>query len=296
VNNLVSFRVTAPPYVALKKLKIAQIPIFKLKKSGENLYFSVNEEYYKKAFAIFAHPCYNTVVRRKSLKMRAVSFLKRRVALPFCIAAFIVFCAASNLAVLKIKVTGSGKYLSGQVLQIAAECGAREFSLCKNLDKPMLCAGVLALDGVTFCSVQRRGSFLFIDVQVEEGEQNSVSYQPLISPVEGRILKIVAICGTAKFKEGDEVYRGDVLIAAEEDAGEKIVPSLAVGYAVLCVTRTLTLAAEKESEAAEAEALKSPDLYAENVLERSIKVKRYSGGVIYEVTYSYAHTATINMQ
>lgn len=297
MNNLTEFELTAATETALKKLTKAEIPVYKLKKKGARLRFSTNSEYTKKVFAIFAHPCYNVVVKKDSPKNRLKGFFGRRFGLVAGAALFVAAAIISGNSVLKIKVTGSGSYLSPQVLSIAYECGAKEYSLCKGLDKPLLQAKVLALPGVNFCSVQRQGAYLVIDVQAENENFATTEYKPLVSSVSGVVEEVVAICGTPEKAAGDNVMAGDTLIGAyaldEEGQSSKC---LAVGFARIASTVTLTVFFDCESEDNARNALSSASLYSDEIVKRSYKVKPCDGGVNYEVTFTYIKTESINIQ
>ncbi len=297
MNNVVEFRITATPETALKKLAKADVPVYKLKKNGVYLCFGVNEEYVEKVFAIFAHPCYNTRIRRKSKKMRFITFLKRRAGLFIGGAAFIALATVSGSFVFRIKVTGSGSYMKSEIISLAAECGAREWSTCSTLDKPLLQARIMALPGVNFCSVQRDGSFLIIDVQAENDNSSAVGYGPLKSSADGEVYKIVAVCGTAEKSAGDKVRAGDVLIGAYEvkEDGTRT-ECLAVGYAEIKRQANLSLFYDCESEENARDALSSTALYSDKILEKSYAVKQCEGGVTYEVCFTYLVTLAANMQ
>ncbi len=291
------FEICAVPEEALKKLSKAQIPVFRLKKRGAKLYFATKQEYYKKVFAIFSHPCYNTVIRGNSAKMRLISFAKKRFGLIAGAAAFIAACVFSGNVVFKIKITGNCSYLSDSILSIAKSCGAREWSLCSSIDKPMLQAKVMALDGVSFCSVQRRGSYLLIDVRVGEQSLPLLSRTPLKAEASGQVIRVVSICGTAQKAAGEEVKKGEVLIAPyEQDASGQNVDCVAVGFAEISVNASLSLFYDCESEENTKSALAAPSLYSDSVIKTEYKVKPSDGGVVYEVAFSYIVTCSINMQ
>lgn len=297
MNNIVEFEVTAAPEVALKKLAKADIAVYKLKKRGTKLSFGVSQEYVEKVFAIFSHPCYNTVIRKKSAKMRLISFIKIRLGLVVGALIFIAAAFASGNTVLRIKVVGNGAYLKDQIISIAGECGAKEWSLCKNLDEPLLQARVMALSGVSFCSVRRDGAYLLIDVHTEEEHTSKLDYEPLKADIGGGLYRIVVVSGTAEKAEGDAVESGDVLIGAYEltESGEQI-PCLAVGFAEISVKTEVSLYYDKESEENTASALKAAALYSERVLEQSYKVSPYDGGVKYDVSFTYIKTVAINIE
>lgn len=297
MNNIVEFSITCPPETALKKLAKADIAVFKLKKHGSTLTFGVLQEYTEKVFAIFSHPCYNIAVKRHSAKTRAVTFLKRRFGLVIGAAVFAAAAIASSNVVMRIKVIGNGSYLSGQITAIANQCGAREWSFCKKLDAPLLQAKILALPDVNFCSVQREGAYLIIDVRTEEEHTAKVNYQPLKADVSGEIYRIVAICGTAERVQGDKVSAGDVLIGAYElnESGESN-SCLAVGFAEITARASLSLYYDKECEENTTEALKAAAIYSDRIVSQSYTVSPCDGGVKYDVTFSYIHTVAINME
>lgn len=297
MNNIVIFSVTAPPETALKKLSRENIAVYRLKKRGSKLTFGVSEEYIQKVFAIFSHPCYNVSVVKHSFKTRLIFFFKRRFALIIGGALFVAAAVLSGNSVLKIKVTGNGSYLRPQIVALANECGAREFSVCKNFDAPLLQAKVMALPDVNFCSVRRDGAYLIIDVRTGEEYVGRADYKPLKADTAGEIRRIVAVCGTAERAEGERVAAGDVLIGAYElsEGGERT-DCLAVGFAEICAVMSISLYFDSESEENAQTALKAPALYSESVLERSYSVSPFNEGVEYKVTFTYLKTVAINME
>lgn len=297
MNNLVIFKVTAPVEVALKKLAKANIAVFKLKKQGSVITFGVYREYTEKVFAIFKHPCYNVCVVKQSSAVRLARFLKKRFGL---VAGAVLFCTLAFLSgsmVLRVKVTGNGSYLSHEIASIASSCGVKPFTLCRNMDVPSLQAKVMALPGVNFCSVQRSGAYLIIDVHTEAEHTLRSQSGPLKATVTGEVYRIVAICGTAERGVGDSVTAGDTLIgnyyltASGESAN-----CLAVGFAEIKVTANISLFYNEESEENAEDALKATALYSDKVIEKSCKASPYEDGVKYDVAFSYLVTVSINME
>lgn len=297
MNNIVEFQVTATLETALKKLSKANIAVYKLKKRSSYVQFGVRQEYLEKVFAIFSHPCYNTVTVKKSRAQRLKLFLKKRFALLIGGALFVAAAVVSGNSVLKIKVTGSGDYLSPQVISIAKSCGAREWSFCRNMDVPLMQAKIMALPDVNFCSVRRDGAYLLIDVRTEVEHTSRADENPLVSPVGGEVYRIVAICGTAEKAVGDKVKEGDALIGAYElsAAGERI-DCLAVGFAEIKAGATVSIVFAEESEENAQAALKAAGLYSDEILERSYTVSPCEGGVEYLVSFTYLKRVAINME
>lgn len=282
---------------ALKKLSKANIAVCKLKKRSSRVQFGVRQEYVEKVFAIFSHPCYNTVIIKNSGVTRLKLFLQKRFGL---IAGAVVFIAAAVISgntVLKIKIVGNGGYLERQIISIASECGAREWSFCRNLDAPLMQSKIMALPDVNFCSVKRDGAYLLIDVRTEEEHTSRADCKPLTANVSGEVYRLVAICGTPERKEGDGVSVGEVLIGAYELSadGERI-PCLAVGFAEIKAKAEISLFYGEESEQNAQSALKAAALYSDTVLERSYTVSPCEGGVKYEVSFTYLKRVAINME
>lgn len=297
MNNIVEFEITATPETALKKLSKAGIAVYKLKKRGSSLGFGVEREYVQKVFAIFAHPCYNIKVKKRSGRERLVSFMKKRFGLVIGAAAFCILTTLSSGVVFRIKIVGNGAYLGGSILSIAEECGARVWSPCRGMDVPVMQARIMSLPDVNFCSVQRAGSYLIIDVRTEGEHTAKVDYQPLKASVSGKVTRLVAVCGTAERSVGDSVSAGDVLIGAYEvNANGEGAKCLAVGFAEIAASASISSFYECESEENRQSALKAANLYSDRILESSCTARPCEGGVTYEVTFTYLVTVAVNME
>lgn len=290
------FEVTARTETVLKKLAKAQIPVGCVSASGAKVRFSVNREYIRKVFAIFKHPCYNIGIRNKSVPMRFCDFLKRRTGV--IVGALIVLAAIiySQTAVLRISVTGNAEYLTQRVLSLAEECGAKRFTTCGGLDKPLLAARVMALDGVEFCSVSRKGWAIVIDVRIGNASYGNASRLPLCAEKCGVIKSLTVLCGTAEKSVGDSVSVGDVVIGNYEFLqGEERAECLAVGYVEIEVEGNITLFYESSSPENEKQALSAPSVYSESVVKKSLSVTPCDGGYYYKVDFTYLHTQLRNM-
>lgn len=296
MNNLTHFKVTAAPRQALAKLSRAQIPVYDCKKQGAFFAFAVKDNFVKKVFAIFARPCYNITIEHKSFRARLKLFVARRA---FLIAGCALFClcaAISNLFVFRITVTGSGAHLSNAVRSIAYSLGVREYSFYRGLDEASFISRVLELPEVTFCSVHKSGSVVYIDVQTEEETALSADYSDLYADCAGTLKKLVTVCGTPLAKEGDTLSRGDRLIGAYTILEDKSVPCLAAGYAVIERSLSISYPADADNEQNLASALASVLAYTgdEQITSRSAEVHSTAEGVIYTVNFSYLHTVSIN--
>jgi hypothetical protein len=290
-NNRVQFQVVASPQTALTLLNRAKIPVYSCKKQKKRFTFCVDEQYCKKVFAIFKHPCYNistikisTLARFKNLALARAGIL---------VGAFLFLCIVifADSTILRVQITGNGAYLQKEILAILSEHGIATRHIYKGIDEPAITARVLSLPNVTFCSMQKRGSVFTLDVQVEADTATKVSYSPLVADRGGTVLAVVAICGTAEVKQGQTVKKGQTLIGAYD---EQNTTCLAVGYCQLSCKGTFQFFAEEESELAFSQAYSALQFYAEQLSEYQYTVKKNNSGVVYEFAYSYIHTLTIN--
>lgn len=297
MNNLARISVTAPPETVIKKLSRAHIALYSLKKEGAATTFAVKDKTVKKVFAIFAHPCYNVCVVKysaaRSLLMRASS----RAGLLVGCAVFAAAVIFAQSFVFKVEVVGSGAYLAPQVVAILREQGAEAGKLFRGLDRPVTISRIMSLPSVTFCSVEKRGTALIVDVECSGSPFSHAVRTPLYSPVAGQVTSVVAVCGTPRVGAGDEVNIGDELISPlYTDASGNSAECLCVGYVSILVQASVTSAAEEESEEALSSALAAVNLYSQEAEITSYTVKTSSNGVIYTVNFNYIYTASINMQ
>ncbi len=297
MNNLARIRVCAPPEAALRKLSRADIPVFSLKKRGAYTAFCVKDNYIKKVFAIFSHPCYNVVVEKygifRSLAKRAAS----RAGALVGAALFFALVAASQLFVFRVEVTGSGSYLAPQVQAILRESGVEAGKIYKGVDKPLTIARIMSLPSVTFCSLQKRGTAFIVDVECDGEAGAAAGRSPLLSPAAGVVESITAVCGTARVQAGESVNAGDVLIEpSRTDAAGNTFSCLAVGYARIRAEAAVTTLALSEGEQALAAALAAGTLYSDEAEVLSYTVRRTAEGALYTVNFTYVLTASINMQ
>lgn len=297
MNNLVQIRVTAAAETVIKKLSKANIALYSLKTQGAVTTFAVKDKRLKKVFAIFSHPCYNIAVvnygAARSLFVRVLS----RAGLALGLVLFLCGVALSQLFVFRVQVTGSGSHLAPQVCAILREYGVQVGKMYNLHDKPLTIARIMALPSVTFCSIERRGTAVVVDVECSYEGQLASTRSPLVSPVDGEVVKITAVCGTPCAAEGQLVKVGQELILPNyTDAEGNIHDCLCVGYAHIRVSACLSTLAMADGEEGLNSALAAVNLYSDGAEVTSYSVRNVSGGVIYTVNFTYIYTASINMQ
>jgi hypothetical protein len=173
----------------------------------------VKPERLKKVFAIFKHPCYNIHIVKLSSKNKLANFALNRFGAIIGVVLFFVAIALSDNFVLKIKVTGSGSYLESEVLSILDGADMAVGKYAGRLNKPLAQSEIMALPNVTFCTITQRGSVLVVDVQADGQNNLAASRTPLYCDERGKVVELVAVCGTPLVNIGDTVENGDCLIA-----------------------------------------------------------------------------------
>jgi hypothetical protein len=288
LNDKTCIRVISTPNTALFKLKRANIAVYSCLKRGASFIFYVKDKDIEKAFAIFKNPCYNVTIVKHSKRFLYLSTLKLRSGLIVGFTAFLALVFLSNLCVLKISITGSGKYLSNEIKRILYSAGVEEFGLYKNVDLSLATGQILALPDVTFCDIKKRGSALCVDVEVEREEYSTPLKKELVSDIDGVLKNIVAICGSECLTVGSAVRAGDVLISSN---GGGIV----VGYAEVEYSGSVEYSAESDTDENLKGAYASLQLLGDSIVERSHTVKIKDEGVTYVVDYTAIRKLTINM-
>ena len=194
-------------------------------------------------------------------------------------------------------MVGSGSYLAPQVVTILAENGVREGSICPSYDSPVVLSAIMRLPGVSFCSVQREGVAVVVDVECSSSPGVRPVYSPLLSPVAGRVEGVCVLSGTASVAVGDDVSAGDELISPQFElpSGESA-DCLCAGYVRIRAEASLSSHAQSRSEQSLSSALAAVRLWYDDARVLSHTVRQVSQGFIYTVTFTYIHTASINMQ
>ena len=295
MSDLSCISIISTAETALKKLKNANIGVYNCKKEGARFIFSIKDKDLKKVFAIFSKPGYNISVRgsrRTNLLLRASA----RLGLIVGVFAFVCIAYISSTFIFKIEVSGSGSYLGTDVKGIIYDLGFSEFKSYRKLDIATAEGKILSLPSVTFCNIEKHGSILKIDVQVDEEHSAPATRKPLICDKSGIVRKIITICGTEAVSVNDTVNAGDTLIHAYMTVGENRTECLAVGFAEIECKGTYEYTAPAESDFELKAAYSKANLYAENIINRTHTVKNTDGGVVYLIEFTYLHKISINME
>ncbi|HKL74355.1 MAG TPA: sporulation protein YqfD [Clostridia bacterium] len=105
----------------------------------------------------------------------------------------------------------------------------------KDADIDKLTKNIIALDGISSASVERKGNTLFVKVYEELPKvdvEDKTVYADVVSKYDSIVTRVVTFSGTCKVKKGDSIRKGQTIISATVEIGENLVtPEYANGIA-----------------------------------------------------------------
>lgn len=287
------------PERALLRLRRAEIPLYNVKKTAKNsILFSVKRKDVKKVFAIYPNMCYNnsttSAYKVKSLGVEGVGkhlkTAQKRVGLLIGGVLCLALVLASQPLVLAVDFVGSDCYRY-EALRILDEVGIRKFSPYKWGQEDWVCAKLLALDGVEFCTLKKVGNRLAVEIRLSPFPSISTEKGNMQAKHDGEVLAITVLRGSPLKQVGDRVRKGETLVENHfitEDGGQVRVEIIA-RVCMACVWEG-EIEAESEEEAF-AKAYLAVGLTDQDVMGKTT-IK--NNGKSYRVAINYQAIETIN--
>lgn len=274
------------PEGALARFKRAKIPVSDVRKTDKKrLELCIERKYREKAFTILRDSCYNITEERRFGAWRLFALLRQRVGFFIGAAVFALLCAASDLFVLRIDVVGTGAYYRDRVLALLGDNGVTVGRLYGTEKAAAITAQILAFEDVSFCSLQKEGSVLTVEVQVSSSLTPAAD-GGLYAPAAGTVYSLTVVRGTAQVAEGDAVEAGQLLVGSAE--GERQI--VMAGARILCSYEAVSAAATEEE--ALAEGLLAAEASGEaEIVSRSVSPQ--AEGFLVEIEYIL--TVSLNM-
>lgn len=246
------------PERALIRLKRERIPLFYVKKVKKNqILFSIKRKHTEKVFAIYQNLWYNkgdanAYVLKKAggnFAFKLFETLKNRVGLPIGATVFALLCLFFQNFILQINIVGETAYRR-EILQALEQGDLSVYSLYTSENNAQICAEIFKLDGVSFCSIQKRGVTLYVEVQTNPFTKPALTKGDMISSHDGRVLSVCALRGTAQVRAGDEVKRGQTLVSGYfcKQSGEQVPVEVIATAKLLCDFQS-QIQAETQEEA-----------------------------------------------
>ena len=208
------------PQRALLRLKRAKIDLYHVKKIEKNqILFSVSQKDSEKVFAIYPNVCYNIsvyspfTVKKIGVEgpARYLEKAKRRIGLLLGALLCAILLLYADSLVFTVRMTGSAVY-EREAKIVLESVGITPFSPFREEKIDLVCAQLLGLDGVEFCSVRKNGFFVEVDIRCGPFERKWLQTGALKASRGGELLELTVIKGAPKKKIGDIVQAGEVLV------------------------------------------------------------------------------------
>lgn len=221
------------PHRALNRLQRLGIAVERVKKRKKNqIVFTCSEKDSEKVFAIYPNVCYNergnvayTATKLPPRGLGGVwNILKKRLGLCLGALLFVGGTLYADGLVLSVEIVGETAYKS-EILGVLEEGGVKRFAPYRGANEDLICSRILALPSVSFCSVQKQGTRLVVEVVQSSFATDERKQTQLIAPVDGILTELTVLSGTALRVVGDRVQAGEAVVIPTQTSGED-------GYAV----------------------------------------------------------------
>lgn len=250
------------PERALVKLKRAGIVVENVQKPQKNqLLFTVKRKDIEKVFAIYPDVCYNidgyspyTAKRLGGVgAARVVDFFKKRVGFFLGILLFCAFTLFADSFVFGVEIVGSNVY-AREAYAYLEEVGVKPFSPYKTGVEKDVCAKLLALDGVEYCSVQKRGGYVRVEIRTSPYLVKQAQAGDMIANRTGVITSIAVLKGTPLKKAGERVTAGETLVGGyfATESGERKETFVSARVKLVCEYEKLFVDVDGETAFAQA--------------------------------------------
>lgn len=189
----------------------------------------------QKFFAISRNMCYN--VERIGYTGRFAFFKKllKSAGALFGAAAFITFVCLCDAVVGEIVYKGDAAAFRRQIVSVLKLNGVEKGKICKADCSSLGEKIVISTDGISYATVTKSGRRIIVDVKSDEEKLDpiDVSKDEILSPADGKILRLNVLSGVAVVKIGDEVKKGQPIISGQYVHDDKTIKTYALGEAVI---------------------------------------------------------------
>ena len=241
------------PERALLKLRRAQIPLYRIEKPKPNqILFQVQKQDAEKIFAIYPKAGAENYRAYQVEDLGAVGVgkwietAKRRVGLLLGGALGLSMVLASQPMVLAVEFVGTSVY-ARETYQALDEAGIKLFAPYKPGQEDSVCAKLLAIEDVEFCSVQKIGHRIVVETRLSPFPKCTTQTGIMRANRAGEIISMTVLRGTPLTKIGDTVREGDSLVGdwfTTESGGQVRVEIIAR----VCIACTYEIDVEAEDE------------------------------------------------
>ena len=208
------------PERALLRIRREGIPLFHVKKVQKNqILFSIKRKHTEKVFAIYQNVWYNIAegcpytLKRvgANFPRRIQQTLTQRVGLAIGAICFVLLCLFSQNYIFRIEILGTNVY-KREIYQALEDGGLTLYSRYDSANNARICANILRLDGVSFCTLKKQGVTLIVEVQSNPFTKPQQIQGDMRSCYQGEILSLCVLKGTPLVKAGEKVQVNQALV------------------------------------------------------------------------------------
>ena len=251
------------PEKALQRLKNAGIDLFDIKKVQKDaVTFCVSGKQARKVFAFYPKTWYNKAERGgyefSSLKKKgigeAIGRTEKRIGLIAGAAAFLLMTAFCDKLVFDVRYSGDPAACA-LAESVVKTYGVKTWARFDEKRSDEIAAKILSLDGVSYASVTKRGTVVYVEARRSSFSSDSAVRGDMKAKHMGTVKSVTALRGTKACAEGQRVTEGDVLVTATtftgDGEGKKTIPATVSARVEIACVYEAAVCAENAAEAIE---------------------------------------------
>ena len=206
------------PERALLRLKRVGVPLYAVKKTAKNrLTLRLRKGDLERAFALFPNAKTDGFAPYKLTDFGAAGLggkiekLAQRTGLLLGGLLFAITTLYADRFVFSVEYVGTSVY--ARETRIALEqAGVKLFAPYEGGKEDLICAQILALDGVEYCSVKKSGGKLIVETRLSPFANEYAKAGNMQSKHSGELVALTVLRGTAVAKIGESVQIGQTLV------------------------------------------------------------------------------------
>ena len=262
------------------------------KTSNRRLIVSLSLRDSKKFFALNKELCYNIKKIRQS--GRALPLLKAWQRLGVVVGAiiFVVSTCFFNDLIYGFSFCGSGSVYEKEVLYYLNQMGVKQYARFSSFDFERIEDEILAKNkNLSFVSISKNGNRLNIESSLASDNVDRLNgnVQQVISEVDGVIEKINVYRGTALFKKGDLVKKGDKIVDGYMTIKEQVVKINVLANITIIATEQFYYSSNLDNEEEKAFLLAKATLYDKEIIEHETQKIQKENQFDYLTTVKYRY-------
>ena len=283
------------PERALLRIRREKIALFHVQKTASNrICFQVQRQDLAKVLSLYPSSGENAYRVRHLGTVGIGKYLRaaqKRVGLVLGGVVGLVLVILSQSLVLSVDFVGSSCY-KREALQALSEVGIRQFAPYTKGQEDLVCAKLLALSDVEFCSLKKTGNRLAVEIRLSPFPTMKTEQGKMQAKHEGVVQAITVLRGTATKKVGDSVRKGETLVedTFTTEQGGQVRVEIIARVCIACVWE-----GEIEAETEEEAFAKAYLVLGLTDLDTLQQIMIENNGKTYRVQVTYQAIETINL-